>query len=118
MDTVLLVDADPIHRNFITHSLTSAGYSVLEAATPAETAQIVRTEREIHVAVIASVELMDTATDIAQVRTSLPIIIASTGLDRQRASQALPRTATLIPLGRPLVPVILLEQVRRLLTDS
>ena len=53
METVLVVDNDPLRRNLVVHNLTRAHYLVLEAASEMEARQIAIVFRgEIHLLIV------------------------------------------------------------------
>ena len=117
MNTVLIVDADPMQRNLVTRYLTGAGYCVLEAANPAEALRITRLcEKEIHLAVIANTDLVEVSKEIAAIRTTLPILVASDRFEDQAPSSSLPATVNIVYLKKPIIPVMLLDSIHGLLS--
>ena len=118
MTTVLIVDADPVDRNVITRSLTGAGYGVLEAASGVEAMQVLKGQEQIHVAVIADACLLGTATEIAAIRTTLPILVASAEIGTQDVSASLPATVRILPERKPIAPLALLEALENVLNQG
>ena len=115
MSTVLIVDADPVERNLVMRSLSDAGYDVLEAANSVEAVQIAKLiEGDIHLAVLANPEAIDTAGAITAVRTAVAVLVVADP-EAEIPLTSLPGTVNLAVLRKPFSATVLLEKVRNLL---
>jgi CheY-like chemotaxis protein len=119
MHTVLILDSDPVARNVAMQLLADAGYSVLEASSSAEALQIVNLFKgEIHLVVIANDEMVDAAKEIAARRAPISMLLPSRGSPDQRLPGWLPADVNIVFLEKPLLPAVLLENIRDLLNHT
>ena len=117
LSTVLVVDSDAVGRNLVKGYLSKWGYDVLEAANSVEAVRLLQMfTDEIHLAILGDSEYPDTAKEIAGIRSTLPILVASPSLNAQANSDASATNLTFVQ--KPIVPLVLMDKARYLIQRS
>jgi two-component system cell cycle sensor histidine kinase/response regulator CckA len=117
METVLVVNADPLERNLVTRYLTSAGYHVFEAATTDEAVRIRDVcEGELDLIVVPYSGDTNILTEICSSETTVALLLTSSEPEQilQNFRPPVPRIAF---LQRPFSPAALISKVRDVLSN-
>ena len=115
---ILVVDDEPVVRQFATRVLADAGYSVTTAEDGAQALELVR-ERGERVRVVVSDIVMPRLNGVQLLEAlsvshpDLPIILMSGYAHAQLAQQGIAAPCSL--LAKPFAPEVLLSEVRRCL---
>ena len=116
METILIVDDDPLERNMLVRSLTEAKYAVLEASSASEAVRISSLfEGKIHVVVLTYPSGLHIARDIAAVRPNVAFLLTSASPLEQLASVSQSTTIKFEFLHKPFFPTVLTLKVREML---
>jgi DNA-binding response OmpR family regulator len=119
MDTVIVVDSDPLERNLVMRHLTDAEFHLLEAANSVEALRIANLfEGEIHLMVVPNAPGIDIARQIVAVRPSIAVLLISGDPDEQPSARSQLPTTNLAFLQKPFHPVALRDKVRHVLTTN
>jgi DNA-binding response OmpR family regulator len=110
METILVVDGDPLERNLIVRYLSDADYLVLEAANGAEAVWIADYfQGDIHLMIVEYPIGTDIAEEIARFRPGIQILLTSEHPGGQ------PAPVNFGILQKPLWPCVLIPKVRNIL---
>jgi DNA-binding response OmpR family regulator len=117
MDTVLVVDSDPLQRNLIMRHLIDAGYDVLEAANSVEAVRIANLFKGgIQLIVVPYPLGIDIARQVAAIRTSVPVLLTSCDSNEQISLSSELPAVNFAFLQKPFPSVVLIDKVRHVLS--
>ena len=118
--TVLVVDDEPVVRDFLLRSIGSAGYNVLEAASSDEAMELAQSFHEpIDLLIIDHLledrkRGVDVAAEIAAVKPDIRVLLISGNAQEDVLSEV--RTDLMVDfLQKPFTHQVLNEKVRRML---
>ena len=115
MNTVLILEAEPLQRNLLTRYLTDAGLDTLEAANLVEAARLANhIEGHIHLTVIGNSDVVDFATQIAPSRKSISVLLTSHRGEDQTLLNSLPASVNCAFLQKPFFFTVLLDKIQNL----
>ena len=113
METVLIVEPDPLERNLAMQYLTEAGYHVLEAANLTEAAQLASLfEEDLRLVVVPHPLATDARRQIGDLRQ--PVTFLLTSYNTADILPAFPPAFTFAVLQKPF-SLSLVEKVRNVL---
>jgi two-component system cell cycle sensor histidine kinase/response regulator CckA len=120
METILVVDDNPVVRDLLIRTIGSKGYSVLEAASGTEAVRLARCFHEsIALAIIdqtlGDAKGTDLAAEIARIVHGVRVLVISGSLKEDVITTLLQSNSALDFLQKRFTPTLLCERIRQML---